>query len=351
MQSCDRPCFASVEERFQVASTFFFGCRFNLFVDHFVVTRRVDRAEDADRLGETVLETHPAEQVGQTRLGTLFVVEKQVVFGDALAKFDHLGFQAVEADALVAGFTEYERLTVLKLDGRVELGLAVLRVLPSTIIKNVTVLVNLDERGAVMFGGSLEGVGEVFDIGIDATGNKSGFAANRKRERMERVVDRAHGGTFGDLAERRGGRILPLGQAVNAVVEQDDVEVHVAADAVHQVVATDRKAVAVAGDDPHHQVGAARLEAGRYGRRATVDRVHAVSVHVIRKAARAADARDEHNVLARDAEGRHDLFHLCKNRIVTTAGTPTNVLVAGKVGRLEDGEGGFDAHGGGSVLL
>ena len=40
----------------------------------------------------------------------------------------------------------------------------------------------------------------------------------------------------------RGGRVLALGQAVDAVVEQDDLEVHVAADGVHEVVAADARA-------------------------------------------------------------------------------------------------------------
>ena len=57
------------------------------------------------------------------------------------------------------------------------------------------------------------------------------------------------------LAQRRRGRILALGQAVNAVVEQDDVDIEVAADGVHQVIAADRQAVAVARDDPHVQIG------------------------------------------------------------------------------------------------
>ena len=43
------------------------------------VARRVDGAEHADRLGKLGMR-HPAEQVGQRRLGRLFVVEQQVVF-------------------------------------------------------------------------------------------------------------------------------------------------------------------------------------------------------------------------------------------------------------------------------
>jgi hypothetical protein len=41
-------------------------------------------------------------------------VEQQVVFGDALAEFDHFGLEAVEADALVAVLAEDQRLAVLE---------------------------------------------------------------------------------------------------------------------------------------------------------------------------------------------------------------------------------------------
>ena len=63
-----------------------------------------------------------------------------------------------------------------------------------------------------------------------------------------------------DLVSRagaRGRRILALGQAVDLVVEQDDLQVDVAADGVDQVVAADRQAVAVAGDDPDLRSGRA----------------------------------------------------------------------------------------------
>jgi len=64
----------------------------------------------------------------------------------------------------------------------------------------------------------------------------------------------------GALADRAGRRILTLGQAVDLVVEQDDLQVDVAADHVHQVVAADRKPVAVTGDHPHLQVRPAGLD-------------------------------------------------------------------------------------------
>ena len=76
-----------------------------------------------------------------------------------------------------------------------------------------------------------------------------------KRQRPQRILDRAHRARFGPRAGARGRRILALGQAVDFVIEEDDLQVDVAADGVDQVVAADRKAVAVAGDDPDVQIG------------------------------------------------------------------------------------------------
>ena len=153
----------------------------------------------------------------------------------------------------------------------------------------------------------------------------------RQRQRMDRIIDRADRRAFGHFAQRRSRRILPLGQAVNAVVEQHDVQIEVAADGVHQMIAADRKPVAVAGDDPHRQIGPAALQAGGHRRSAAVDRVDAVGVHVIRKPAGAADAGDEHGFLRRNAQGGQHLFHLRQNRVIAAARAPTHILIAGEI--------------------
>jgi hypothetical protein len=71
------------------------------------------------------------------------------------------------------------------------------------------------------------------------------------------MIDGTERRALGDLARLRRGRVLPLGEAVDAVVEQQDGEVDVAPQRVDEVVATDRQRVAVTGDDPHVEVGAA----------------------------------------------------------------------------------------------
>jgi hypothetical protein len=73
-------------------------------------------------------------------------------------------------------------------------------------------------------------------------------AAEREAERVERAVDRAHGVDFVFRPDRRGRRVLALGEPVDLVVEEQDLQVDVAAQDVRHVVAADREPVAVAGD-------------------------------------------------------------------------------------------------------
>src|SRR5207249_10203359 len=129
------------------------------------------------------------------------------------------------------------------------------------------------------------------------------------------------------LAELGLWGVLALRQAVDAVVEQDNRDVDVAAQRVQKVVAADTEAVAVAGDDEDLEVTARCLEAGGYRRRAAVDAVEAVSVHVIRQAAGAADARDEDDLLPRHAEIGHQLLGLRQDRVVAAAGARSHFLV------------------------
>ena len=94
-------------------------------------------------------------------------MEQQVVFLDALAQFNDLGFHAVEADTLVTILAKDERLAVLEFNDVVSPGPALGRLIPGTIIENVAVLVDLDERCSAMLGGSFKSGAEMLDVDID----------------------------------------------------------------------------------------------------------------------------------------------------------------------------------------
>ena len=164
-------------------------------------------------------------------------------------------------------------------------------------------------------------------IDVDRTRDERRVGAERERDRVKRMIDRSGRCRLRHLAHLGGRRVLPLRQAVDAVVEHQNVDVEVAAQDVDEMVAADRERVAVAGHDPDRQLGARRFQAGRDRGRAAVDRMEAVRVHVVREAARAADAGKEDEVLARDAEVGEDALHLGEDRVVAAAGAPADVLI------------------------
>ena len=216
-------------------------------------------------------------------------------------------------------------------DDRVGLGVVVLDRVERAVVEDRAVLVDLDQRGAAVGGGRGEHRGEVLAVGVDRAGHEGALGAQGQRDRVERVVHRAHRGRLGDLAGLGGGGVLTLGQAVDPVVEQQDRHVDVAAQRVDQVVAADRERVAVAGDDPHREVLARGGQAGRNRGGTPVDRVHAVGVEVVREAAGAADAGDEHDVLAAQPEVGQEGLHGLEHGVVTAPGAPADLLVGREV--------------------
>ena len=190
-------------------------------------------------------------------------------------------------------------------------------VVEGPVVEHVAVLEDLDERRTLVVVGLAEDLHHVLAVEVVGTGHEAGLGTQRDAQRVERRVDRSVRSALGDLAHLRRRRVLALGEPVDAVVEQQDGEVDVAPQGVDQVVATDRQAIAVAGDHPHVEIGSSHGETGGDGRRAPVDAVHAVRVHVVREAAAAADAADEHRVLGGDAEIGHQLLDGQQDAVVT----------------------------------
>ena len=98
-----------------------------------------------------------------------------------------------------------------------------------TVVEHVAVLIDLDERGTLVGVGCLERFLHVFAIKVVSAGNETRFGAECNRQRVEWGVNRAHGCGLGHLSHLGCGGVLALGQPVDSVVEQQDVEVDVAA--------------------------------------------------------------------------------------------------------------------------
>jgi len=168
-------------------------------------------------------------------------------------------------------------------------------------------------------------------VRVDGPGHEAGVGAEREGDRVERVVQRTERGGLGDLALLRRRRILALGQPVDPVVEQHDLDVDVASQRVDQVVAADGQRVAVAGDDPDGQVRPGGREPGGDRGRAAVDGVHAVAVHVVRQPGGAADPRDHDDVLPRHLKLGQERLEGGQDGVVPAAWAPAHLLVRFKI--------------------
>ena len=167
---------------------------------------------------------------------------------------------------------------------------------------------------------------------VDRAGEERALGADDQFARVERLLDRSVGRRLGDLAELRGGRVLALRQSVDLVVEEDDVQVHVAADGVDEVVAADGQRVAVTGRHPDVQARVGDLHARSHGIGTAVDGVEAEGLHVVDEARRAADTRHEREEVVRRVGSVGNLgqrtLHGVQDGMVAASGAPAHLLVA-----------------------
>ena len=165
-------------------------------------------------------------------------------------------------------------------------------------------------------------VGQVMRMPGIGLPDPAGAIGQQHHQRVQRQVAVVVGRGLGLEAQDRGRRDLPLGQPVDAVVEQQIGDVDVAPRGVRDVAAADREAVAVAADHDHGQPVVGHLDAGRHRQSAAVQAVKAVRVHEEREARGAADAGDDHRVLGRDAELVHRAGHAFGHAEVAAARAP-----------------------------
>lgn len=118
---------------------------------------------------------------------------------------------------------------------------------------------------------------------------------------------------------------MSLGQTIDAIVEQNHVQVDVAAVGMYEVVAADGQSVAIAADLPDGEIGVGNLAAGSNRRCTAVDGVHAIGGHIVRQTAGATDTTDDGSFVRRHAYLCHCLVEAGKEEVVTTSGAPTRL--------------------------
>ena len=254
--------------------------------------------------------------------------------------------EAVENQALGFVFAEENGLAFFELNQALFLDFAVDDVVEGTVVEDHAVLPDLDQGQSLVLARSLEDGVHVAGVGVPGAGDKSGAGGEGEEERIEGRIDRAVRSRFGHLVLLGGGRVLALGETVDAVVEEQDDHLDVAADRVHQVVAADRQAIAVTSDHPDIEVGAGDAEAGGDGRGAAVDGVEAVGVHVDGETRRAADAGDDDLFVFRATEVGHGFLDGGEDGVIAAAGAPLHIFGRGEV-FLGVFDGSNLVHGGG----
>ena len=124
-----------------------------------------------------------------------------------------------------------------------------------------------------------------------------------------------------------GRRILPLGQAVDFVVEQHELAIKIAAQQMHRVIAADRQRISVTGDDPHVQLWIGQLDTGRHRWCTAMDGVETIGLHIIGKARGAANAADEDGIGRISTKVGHRALYGLENGVIAATRAPTHFLI------------------------
>ena len=320
---------------------------FNLAVQAVFVDVAFDGFEDAEGSGEVRVVELGKERCVEGII-VLGIVDEQVVFGDAIfPDGDDFGVDAVEADAAVLFLAENKGLPFLEVEDLIVPDAAAVDAFPYVFIKDDAVLEDLDEAGAFVGLGGLEGFDHVLGVGVDGAGEECGFCTECELHGVDRVVEGAHGGGLGLHPDTGGGAVLAFGEAVDAVVEEEDIDVEVTAENVEEVVPADAEAIPVPGNHPDGEVGVGDFDASSHCGRAAVDGVEAVGFHVIGETAGASDPAEDNELLLWDAEVRKGFLDGVEDGVIPASGAPADVVLGDEIlfGKGGWGFEGFLAHG------
>ena len=149
------------------------------------------------------------------------------------------GFHPAQHNALAAALSETNRLAMLQADPILIAQGAVAKALQHVVVEDNAVLQDLDEGRPPMARRRLDRLAKMRLVGDYRAGDKGRFGGQRDFDRMDRLLDGAQGTGLRLLAELGGRRVLSLGQAVDLVVEQQDIDVQIAAHAMDQVICAD----------------------------------------------------------------------------------------------------------------
>ena len=203
-----------------------------------------------------------------------------------------------------------------------------------SVVEDDAVLEYFADAGSLVVVGCFENFDCAWCIGCDGACKEASACSEAEFNWIERVFDCSVRARLADKSAWRGRGVLSLCEAVDAVVEQNHVQIDITADGVDEVIATDGEAVAVAADLPDGEGGVGDLGAGADGSGTAVDGLHGVGVHVVGQTAGAADAADDGGVVGSNANLGHGLVQRGKEEMVTAARAPAGLPLLEIVGSV-----------------
>ena len=195
---------------------------------------------------------HHGELEMESEVAVVAVVNEEVIFGDAVLAYCHaLDVPAIEHEPLVAVLAIDHWLAVFEEDSLVGTNSRVGDDLVCSVFPYHTVGKHLYNACTLVLGSSYHHLDRVRDVAVERTGKEVATSTKTELCWAEWGFAGAVRLRLGDSATLRGWRILSLGQTIDLVVEDDDVEVDVATHGMDEVVATDGKTVAIARAVPY----------------------------------------------------------------------------------------------------
>ena len=168
-------------------------------------------------------------------------------------------------------------------------------------------------------------------IDIERAGEERTPCAQDEFRRYERPFYRSKRRGFGDKTLRAGRRVLALGQTVDAVVEETDVQVHVPSYLMNEMVSADSQAVAVTAHLPNSQFGMRCLDARSDCATATMDCIKTIRIEVVRHTAGTTDTGDNSHLMGRDTYLRHGFLQRHTDRVIAATRAETYILIGFKL--------------------
>ena len=158
------------------------------------------------------------------------------------------------------------------------------------IVEDVAILIDFEERRTVVCMRPTNHLLQMFRVAIHTARYERSIGTKGQCPRIEWMIETSVRGRLRYFMFFAGRRILPFGESVNLIVEQQNLHIEITAQQVNEVVTTNAHSVAITGYNPHAQLGANCLEAACHGGCTTVNRVHPIRIHIIREARRTTNA-------------------------------------------------------------